>query len=136
MKIEFTDNSEEILAAMLEAKLRALEKCGMTAERYAKKLAPSPGKAGTGRLKNDISHKVVESESSVYVGTNVEYGVYHEFGTGKYTPGGRPDPWVYQDDEGQWHRTEGVKAQPFIKPAVADHAQQYRKIIEGEMKGE
>lgn len=134
MNVKFTDNSKEVLAAMLEAKMRALEACGLTAERYAKKLAPSPGKGGTGRLRNDINHKVIESESAVYMGTNVEYGIYHEFGTGKYTDGGRQDPWVYQDDEGRWHRTEGVKAQPFIKPAVADHAQEYRKIIESEMK--
>ena len=39
MNVKFTDNSEEVLAAMQEAALRALEKCGMTAEWYAKKLA-------------------------------------------------------------------------------------------------
>ena len=134
MNIKFTDNSEEVLAALHEAVERALEKCGLTAERYAKKLAPSPGKYGTGRLKNDINHKVIESESSVHIGTNVEYGIYLEFGTGKYYPGGRPDPWVYKDEKGNWHRTSGIKAKPFIKPSVADHKQQYFDIIEQELK--
>ena len=41
MNIKFTDNSEEVLAAMQEAALRALEKCGLTAEGYAKKLDES-----------------------------------------------------------------------------------------------
>ena len=128
MEIKFTDNSEEVLAAMLQAKLRALEKCGLVAEGYAKKATP----VDTGNLRNSISHKV--TEDAVYIGTNTEYAPYVEFGTGKYYPGGRPDSWVYQDDKGNWHRTEGAKAQPFIKPAVADHAQEYRKIIESEMK--
>lgn len=128
MEIKFTDNSREVLAAMLEAKMRALEKCGLTAEGYAKKATP----VDTGNLRNSISHKV--TEDAVYIGTNTEYAPYVEFGTGKYYPGGRPDSWVYQDEKGNWHRTEGSKAQPFLKPAVADHAQQYRKIIESEMK--
>ena len=130
MNIEFIDNSKEVLAAMQGAKMRALEKCGLVAEGYSKKLAP----VDTGNLRNSISHEVVEN--SAYIGTNTEYAPYMEFGTGKYTPGGRPDSWTYQDDEGHWHRTEGVKAQPFLKPAVADHVDTYRKIIEGEMKGE
>ena len=32
------------------------------------------------------------------------------------------------------HMTEGQEAQPFLKPAVADHAQTYRNIIEDELK--
>lgn len=128
MNVKFTDNSKEVLAAMLEAKARALEACGLVAEGYAKKATP----VDTGNLRNSISHKV--TEDAAYIGTNTEYAPYVEFGTGKYYPGGRPDSWVYQDDKGNWHRTEGAKAQPFLKPAVADHAQQYRKIIESEMK--
>ena len=107
MSVKFTDNSKEVLAAMLEAKARALESCGLVAEGYAKKATP----VDTGNLRNSISHKV--TEDAVYIGTNTEYAPYVEFGTGKYYPGGRPDSWVYQDDKGNWHRTEGAKAQPF-----------------------
>jgi HK97 gp10 family phage protein len=128
MEIKFTDNSEEVLAAMLEAKARALESCGLVAEGYAKKAAP----VDTGNLRNSISHKV--QKDTMFVGTNVEYAPYVEFGTGKYYPGGRPDPWVYRDEKGNWHRTSGVKAKPFIKPSVADHKQQYYDIIEQELK--
>lgn len=135
MKIEFTDNSEEILAAMLEAKIDALEICGQKAEDYAKLLAVVAEEHG-GTLRGSITHRVVDRESTVYIGTNVEYAPYVEFGTGKYTPGGRQDPWVYQDDEGEWHRTEGVEARPFLVPAVADHRQEYLKTAERMMKGE
>lgn len=130
MKVEFTDNSEEVLRELQAAGLRALEKCGLTAEGYAKKLAPED----EGTLRNSITHKVVESEMAAYVGTNLEYGPYVELGTGEYYPGGRKTPWVYQDEHGDWHYTHGQRAQPYIKPAVADHKQTYQGIIEVELK--
>lgn len=134
MAVKFTDNSKEVLAAMQEAAIRALETCGLTAEGYAKKLAPDQ----TGALRNSIAHKVDPSEPAVYIGTNQEYAAYQEFGTGIYAEGGggRPTPWVYRDDEGKYHWTRGNRAQPFLAPAVKDHAQTYRNIIEGEMKKE
>ena len=40
MSVEFIDNSEEVKSAMHDALIRALEKIGMTAEKYAKGLCP------------------------------------------------------------------------------------------------
>ena len=80
MEIKFTDNSKEVLEAMQQAALRALEKCGLTAEGYAKKLAP----VDTGNLRNSITYEVVEDENAVYIGTNNEYAAYVCLGTGKY----------------------------------------------------
>ena len=130
MEVNFTDNSEQVLSEFDAAVLRALERCGSQAEGYAKDLVP----VDTGRLRNSISHKVDDAEKAVYIGTNVEYAPYVELGTGKYVQGGRPTPWVYQDDNGNWHMTNGQRAQPYLKPAVADHAQTYRNIIEDELK--
>ena len=130
MKVDFTDNSKEVLAAMHEAVARALEKCGLVAEGYAKKLCP----VDTGNLRNSITHTVDEQEPAAIIGTNNEYAAYVELGTGKYAEGGRPTPWVYQDAKGNWHMTHGQRAQPFLKPAVADHAAQYRDILESELK--
>ena len=56
MNIQFTDNSKEVLEAMQQAAVRALEKCGLTAEGYAKKLCP----VDTGNLRNSITHTVDE----------------------------------------------------------------------------
>ena len=106
MNIQFTDNSKEVLEAMQQAAVRALEKCGLTAEGYAKKLAP----VDTGNLRNSITHDVDDGEPAAYIGTNVEYAPYVCLGT------------IH------------MKAQPFLKPAVADHANIYRKIIENELK--
>lgn len=132
MSVEITDNSKEVSAAIKAALLRGLEKCGLVAEGYAKKLCP----VDTGNLRNSITHVVDEQEPAAIIGTDSEYGAYVELGTGIYAEGGggRPTPWVYQDAKGNWHYTHGNKAQPFLKPAAADHAIQYRKILEDELK--
>ncbi len=131
MNIEVQDHSAEVSAEIKAALLRGLEKCGLVAEGYAKRLAP----VDTGNLRNSITHKVDPAEPAVYIGTDSEYAAYVELGTGQYYPGGRPTPWKYQDANGNWHWTAGNKAQPYLKPAVADHANQYRAIIEDELHG-
>lgn len=132
MKITLEDHSAEVYKELEAACNRALEKCGLVAEGYAKKLCP----VDTGNLRNSITHTVADNgERAAYVGTNSEYGVYVECGTGIYYPGGRQTPWTYQDEKGDWHLTHGQRAKPYIKPAVADHATQYNRIIEQELKG-
>ena len=106
MSIEIHDNSEEIANEIKSALLRGLETCGLVAEGYAKKLAP----VDTGNLRNSITHTVDEEEPAAYIGTNVEYAPYVCLGT------------IH------------MKAQPFLKPAVAANANIYRKIIEDELK--
>ena len=130
MDVKFIDNSEEIKDNMKNALLRALEKIGMTAEKYAKRLCP----VDTGNLRNSITHRVDEGEPAAYIGSDTEYAAYVELGTGKYYPGGRPTPWAYQDANVNWYWTAGNKAQPYLKPAAANYAAQYRQIVEDEMK--
>lgn len=125
------DNTEQALNAMKAAILRALERSGSQAEGYAKDLCP----VDTGTLRNSITHQVNDQEQKVYIGTNEEYAPYVELGTGIYVQGGRPTPWVYQDSHGQWHLTHGSRAQPYLKPAVADHVQTYKNIFKDELKG-
>lgn len=130
MRVDIYDHSAEVLAALQEAAERALEKCGLVAEGHAKRLAP----VDTGNLRNSITHKVDPAEPAVYIGTNTSYAPYVELATGIYAEGGRPTPWVYQDENGNWHWTRGNKAQPFLKPAVADHAKEYQSIIKTELE--
>ena len=119
-----------VLEEFQTACIRALERCGSQAEGYAKDLAP----VDTGNLRNSISHKVDDGEPAVYIGSNTSYAPYVELATGIYAEGGRPTPWVYQDENGNWHWTRGNRAHPFLKPAVAEHPQTYRNIIEDELK--
>lgn len=130
MSVEFIDNSEEVKSAMHDALIRALEKISMTAEKYAKRLCP----VDTGNLRNSITHRIDPDEPAAYIGSDMEYAAYVELGTGEHYPGGRPTPWAYQDEKGNWHWTHGNKAQPFLKPAAADHKPEYQRIIEDELK--
>ena len=72
MNVTFTDHSAEVKSEFEAACLRALEKCGLVAEGYAKKECP----VDTGNLRNSITHEVDEGGDAVYIGTNVEYGAY------------------------------------------------------------
>lgn len=138
MEIIFTDNSALVKEELEEAVLRALERCGMQAEGYAKENLTKQNAVDTGNLRNSITHKVDPKERAVYIGVpggdESSYGAYVELGTGIHYPGGRQTPWVYQDTEGHWHHTRGQEAQPYLKPAVADHKQTYRNIIVDELK--
>lgn len=131
MAIEVTSHRIEVIQAKNEAVEKALNVIGLVAERYAKELCP----VDTSRLKNSISHEV--DENTVYVGTNVEYAPYVEFGTGKFAEGGggRPTPWSYQDDQGNWHTTNGMKPQPYLRPAIDNHLNEYKQFLESELKG-
>lgn len=126
------DNTKLFGDELKRAILRALERCGSQAEGYAKDLCPISD-TGEKTLQQSITHKIDQKNNEVYVGTNVEYGAYVELGTGKYYPGGRPTPWNYEDENGDWHHTEGQEAQPYLVPAAKDHTQTYRNIFKDEL---
>ena len=129
-EVKITDNSDEILSRMDTAMEAALEKIGLVAERYAKNLCT----VVTGRLRNSITHATTSypgigtyqdnagnefndatadgtpEKNVVYIGTNVEYAPYVELGTTR------------------------SKAKPYLKPAVVDHAEKYKKIFKDSME--
>lgn len=104
------DNTGKAVRDMKSAIERALEKIGLTAERYAKGMAPKD----TGRLQNSITHRVANGERAVYIGTNVEYAPYQELGTSRMKA------------------ANGGKG--FLRPAATEHGGQYRSILESELR--
>lgn len=132
IEVRFDDNSEAVLNALRNAVERGLMGIGETAVTYAKKSLTEQKAVDTGRLRNSINYLVRDDE--VYIGTNVEYAAYVEFGTGKYADGGRPTPWVYQDDEGNWHWTAGNPARPYLAPAAKNHTQEYRDMLKDSLE--
>lgn len=70
MKVDYKDNSEQVLSAMEKGIKNGLEAIGLTAETYAKKATP----VDTGRLRNSISHET--DKEAVYIGSNVEYAAF------------------------------------------------------------
>lgn len=98
-------------------------------ERSAKQKAPK----GNGELRRSITSKVDKSGDNAVgvVYTPLEYAPYVEFGTGLFAEeGGRQDvPWCYQDDEGEWHSTSGMKPQPYMRPALNENREQIKRIL-------
>lgn len=100
IEVQVTDNSDQVKAAKNAALAAALEAIAEAAEGYAVVLCP----VDTSRLKNSITHAVNEAEEQAIIGTNVEYAPYVEFGTVK------------------------MKAQPYLKPAIKNHTDEYMDI--------
>ena len=103
----------------------ALGKACAIVEASAKKKAPKD----SGNLRRSITSKVENNEGIVY--TPLFYAPYVEYGTGLFAEsGGRTDvPWNYQDDEGNWHSTSGMKPQPFMRPALYENREEILRIL-------
>ena len=147
MGVDFEDHSDEILQRLADAKEYILGKIGDKAVDYAQELCPvgtveSVGgrakKNGKGKptyrggtLRNSITRRV--DGDGLSVGSNVEYAPYVELGTG---PHFKPPP-EWEDFEVPPSKGTGrayVKPRPFIRPAIEDHAEEYREIAEEELK--
>lgn len=102
--IEITNNADAVRSAKEAAVKKALETIGLIAESYAKTLCP----VDTGRLRNSISHTA--DEEAAYIGTNVEYAPYIEYG----------------------HR--GFSGVHFLQRAASEHSEEYKQVTEECMK--
>ena len=130
-EVNFTSHKQKIEDAAKESILEWLAAVGQDAAATAAAKAP----VDTGMLKNSISSVVVPDEKAVYIGTNVDYAKWHEFGTGIYAEdGGRQTPWAYKDREGVWHYTHGVPAKHFLQFGATAHADEYGRLLEKFLK--
>ena len=100
MKVDYKDNSQQVLSALEKGKRNALTAIGATAETYAKKATP----VDTGRLRNSISHSV--DGEAAYIGSNVEYAPYVELGTSR------------------------AKAHHMLQKAATEHSAEYKRLAE------
>jgi len=125
--VDITDNSAEVRAALEQAKARALEIIGGKIESYAKGLVP----VDTGALRNSITHAV--DGDTVIAGSAILYAPYVELGTGKeYSP---PPEWMENNaPRGAGIISWSVKPRPYLRPAVENHLDEYKNVIETELK--
>lgn len=100
------NNAQQVEQAIGSAIAKALTMIGLKAEGNAKAICP----VDTGRLRNSITNAIDIDENAVYIGTNVEYAPYVELGTMRQDP------------------------HPYLKPAAADHADEYRAILKSCME--
>ena len=126
--------SDKLDSLLDEEKVRkALGKACALVERSAKEKAPK----GNGDLRRSITSKVEGLEGVVY--TPLEYAPYVEYGTGLFAEAGdgRKDvPWCYQDDEGEWHSTSGMKPHPYMRPALNENREEIKRILKEGITGD
>lgn len=108
----------------------AVKKACLIVEAEARRKAPRE----SGDLRRSISSKVESHDDSIEgtVYSNLEYAPYIEYGTGLFAEGGegRKDvPWSYQDDEGVWHSTSGIKPTPYLRPALYESKEKILNAI-------
>lgn len=117
-----------------EAQERTLEAVGQVSTGWMIAHAPL-GKSGGSGYKSSIQYEVDMKEKKVTDYTDVLYAPYIEFGTGIFTENGkgRKKPWVYMDDDGEFHFTEGMKPTRIFR-IVEDRLPLLRKLIEEMMQ--
>ena len=132
MTCEVVSRADEVLADLRRQVALGLEAIGQEAEGYAKDDCP----VDTGRLRNSITHsthdfagvasyadnfgntysdgaaKGTPEEGTVYIGTNVEYAPYVEYGD-------------YDHTTGKNH---------FLRDAATNHSDHYKAIMEAALK--
>lgn len=107
MNVRILENNKDIILEALDDAIdEAMKTVGMQAENYARANAP----VDTGRLRNSITSQVLNGEKAVVIGTNVDYAPYQELGTSKMA--------ACNNGRG------------FLRPAINDHIDEYRHIVE------
>lgn len=128
--VVFKSKLKELTGTMSKIGAVALEEIGGRAESHAMVYLTKSGAVDTGALRNSVTHKV-EGYDTVIIGTPLFYGPFIELGTGIYAEGGggRKTPWHWKDEKGNWHTTSGMPPRPFLRPAILNHLDEYKKVI-------
>ena len=100
-QVTFETNLGEFEKATKKQLAVAAEIIGGMAESHAKELCP----VDTGNLRNSITH-TTEEETTVVIGTNVEYAPYVELGTVR------------------------MKPKPYLKPAIENYKDEYKNVVQ------
>lgn len=141
MKVRFDADTflrqMEAYAERKEAQIRAgLTKGCIEVQKKAMEKCPKD----TTALRQSITYKVTMhgAKATGFVGSELEYAPYVHEGTGIHsrTGMGRKDvPWSYQDEEGNWHSTEGMEATPFLEEARNESRERILQIMFDALKG-
>ncbi|MDO8715325.1 MAG: HK97 gp10 family phage protein [Dehalococcoidales bacterium] len=69
-------------------------------------------------------------ELAVTVRAQEKYAIYVEMGTGIYGTGKKRAKWFYKSGDGKTHISHGMKARPFLLPALQIKANRAQQILE------
>lgn len=107
--VEFKSHRNEVDNKVNNAVERVLTEWGLLAERYAKYDCP----VDTGRLRSSITHQVDMQQKAAVIGTNVEYAASVEFND----------------------KSHKVGKAHFMRDAIKNHNDEYKRIAEKNLKG-
>lgn len=135
MSVEFEDFSMKVMSALDDACVGYLyEACGELEAEVKRN-----SRVGSGQLKNSWTHRIDENKGEGVLGSPLENAIWEEFGTGEFALNGdgRKGGWIYRDDKGKFHYTEGKtpnralhNAFTKLKPTLKKRAEQ---VIGGKM---
>ena len=144
-----TDNSDQVKTLLVNACNAAAEVIGGMAESYVKGLIAHPRDLAP-ELRNSYTHQV--ENGVLTVGSNLEVAPYVELGTGKfYNPPpewlenhAKPkhgygqagiDSWIYYDPLEQVFKVgTPQEARPHLRPAMTEHTEEYKRVVEDQLK--
>lgn len=135
--VVFESNLSNVKMACKEAMEAGLEAIGTFVADQSVRIITGAKAVDTGDLRNSMADKgfiVVPEDKQVAVGTNVEYAIYVESGTGIYADGGsgRKTPWryFYQGKKGRigWRWTRGQKPVHFLRDAFTKHPEAIERV--------
>lgn len=92
------------------------------------------GAKDTGQLLG--SYKIVQTEDGFEIGSDLDYSLYVEFGTGVYAEDGKgvSTPWAYKAADGTWRTTKGMRPRPHIRPAFENNAEEIEMMLAKELE--
>lgn len=105
MAVSSKDNSQQCISAIKSAIGAALGTVGQRAVGYAQSTVP----VDTGALRDSIDYEATENQVTIYA--DMPYASYVELGTSRQA------------------------AQPYLKPSVTDHTDEYVEVIRNSVSG-
>ncbi|MDN5955613.1 HK97-gp10 family putative phage morphogenesis protein [Lactococcus lactis] len=131
---EIETNVDGVTKVIMQAAERALEAASIHMVGEVKDRAP----VESGELRRSISRTIDNSGGKLVakVGSNLQYAVYQEFGTGEFAENGagRKGGWVYEGPDGKVHFTRGSKPKKFLRDAFRSNKKNIKSIINTEMR--
>lgn len=125
MSVKFTSNAPQFPEEVSKTIRKALETIGGQAENYAKINLTRNKSVQTGTLRGSVTHKPAD-DTTMAVGTNVEYAPYVELGH-------HQQPGRYVPKLGKRLKKSWVAPKPYLRPAVENHIEEYTRIIKKEL---
>ena len=131
---EIETNVDGVTKVIMQAAERALEAASIHMVGEVKDRAP----VESGELRRSISRTIDNSGGKLVakVGSNLQYAVYQEFGTGEFAENGagRKGGWVYEGPDGKVYFTRGSKPKKFLRDAFRANKKNIKSIINAEMR--